>query len=443
MRGKLTRNGFAQTMPVHADPLSFTNASFRGVNQVTFSYRTDTDAAAALLPAELEIEQNPKVSVMFLSYGFSSVGPFREYIHIVHARFRGAEVGFVPHIFISNERGMLAGREREGYPKLLGEIDFDMNRASVYGLVTAQLSRPAGITLAQGIFRPSELVGEISEDEPQAIKAIGLRVFGSAFPGGPLTVCELVPSTLEFYAGEIWSGDGSLIFTGASAFSAVHGLPIVGAVEATAFYNAAFRLRRPTETYPHRLTHFMASCAEPSIKRKENDIQSSSSLSSRSVAITGAGGGLGREIALGFAAKGYAVFGTAMSDAEVRELAGVSAGQVRLTICDMTQEAAVQSWTRAVSDALRDAGLDLLINNAGILTPGPIEVLPLAAIRREFDVNVFGALSVINAFLPALRKARGRIVQVSTWTASVPLPFNGPSGASKAAMEVFATVYRA
>lgn len=250
INGKQTRSSLAQTMPVHADPLSFTNASFRGVNQVTFSYRTHTDAAAALLPAELEIEQNPKVSVMFLSYGFSSVGPFREYIHIVHARFRGAEVGFVPHIFISNERGMLAGREREGYPKLLGEIDFDMNRASVYGLVTAQLSRPAGITLAQGIFRPSELVGEISEDEPQAIKAIGLRVFGSAVPGCPLTVCELVPSTLEFYAGEIWSGDGSLTFTGASAFSAVHGLPIVGAVEATAFYNAAFRLRRPTETYP-------------------------------------------------------------------------------------------------------------------------------------------------------------------------------------------------
>jgi len=250
INGKQTRSSLAQTMPVHADPLSFTNASFRGVNQVTFSYRTHTDAAAALLPAELEIEQNPKVSVMFLSYGFSSVGPFREYIHIVHARFRGAEVGFVPHIFISNERGMLAGREREGYPKLLGEIDFDMNRASVYGLVTAQLSRPAGIMLAQGIFRPSELVGEISEDEPRAIKAIGLRVFGPAVPGGPLTVCELVPSTLEFYAGEIWSGDGSLTFTGASAFSAVHGLPIVGAVEATAFYNAAFRLRRPTETYP-------------------------------------------------------------------------------------------------------------------------------------------------------------------------------------------------
>src|ERR1700678_1405354 len=165
--------------------------------------------------------------------------------------------------------------------------------------------------------------------------------------------------------------------------------------------------------------------------------------SGRSAAVTGAGGGLGRDIALGLAAKGYIVFGTAMSAVEVQDLGEASGGRVSLTVCDLTQAEAVKAWASSVSNSLGDAGLDLLINNAGILTPGPIEVLPLDAIRREFDVNVFGALSVINSFLPALRKARGRIVQVSTWTASVPLPFNGPSGASKAAMEVFATVYRA
>ena len=165
--------------------------------------------------------------------------------------------------------------------------------------------------------------------------------------------------------------------------------------------------------------------------------------SGRSAAVTGAGGGLGRDIALGLAAKGYLVFGTAMSDAEVQDLKDASAGRVSLTVCDMTKEESVKAWAAGVTDALGDSGLDILINNAGILTPGPIEVLPLDAIRREFDVNVFGALSVMNAFLPALRKARGRIVQVSTWTASIPLPFNGPSGASKAAMEVFAAVYRA
>ena len=163
----------------------------------------------------------------------------------------------------------------------------------------------------------------------------------------------------------------------------------------------------------------------------------------RSAAVTGAGGGLGRDIALGLAAKGYRVFGTAMASGEIADLQQASGGRVALSICDITDEKSVQSWARGVSDALGAAGLDLLISNAGILTPGPLEVLPLAAVKREFEVNVFGAMSVMNAFLSALREARGRIVQISTWTANLPLPFNGPSGASKAAMEVFATVYRA
>ena len=163
----------------------------------------------------------------------------------------------------------------------------------------------------------------------------------------------------------------------------------------------------------------------------------------RSAAITGAGGGLGRDIALGLAAKGYAVFGTAIAATEVEDLKDASSGRVSLTVCDITKEHAVKAWAGGVSDALGSVGLDLLISNAGILTPGPLEVLPLDDIRHEFEVNVFGALSVMNAFLSPLRKARGRIVQISTWTASIPLPFNGPSGASKAAMEVLATVYRA
>src|SRR5260370_15019976 len=89
VKGKMSRSSLGQVMPVHADPLGFTNASFRAVNQVTFNCRTNTDAAAALLPTELEIDENPKISVMFLSYGFSSVGPFREYIHIIHASLPG------------------------------------------------------------------------------------------------------------------------------------------------------------------------------------------------------------------------------------------------------------------------------------------------------------------------------------------------------------------
>src|SRR3984957_14889638 len=162
----------------------------------------------------------------------------------------------------------------------------------------------------------------------------------------------------------------------------------------------------------------------------------------RSAVVTGAGSGLGRDIALGLAAKSYRVFGTAMSLDEIADLKKASGGAVNLSQCDITNEAAVKAWAGEVT-IQNEGRIDLLISNAGILTPGPLEVLPLNAIRHEFEVNVFGALAVVNSFLPALRKARGRIVQVTTMTAALPFPFNGPSGASKAAFYALAAVYRA
>jgi NAD(P)-dependent dehydrogenase (short-subunit alcohol dehydrogenase family) len=161
-----------------------------------------------------------------------------------------------------------------------------------------------------------------------------------------------------------------------------------------------------------------------------------------SVAITGAGSGLGREIAIGFAGKGYRVFGTARAAKDIDEVRQATRGVAKLTVCDITDEDAVRRWSKDTSDELGDSGLDVLVSNAGILTPGPLEVLSLDAIRHEFEVNVFGGLAAINAFLPALRKARGRIMQIGSMTGRLPLPFNGPSSASKAALEAFADVYR-
>src|SRR5258708_27248725 len=131
-----------------------------------------------------------------------------------------------------------------------------------------------------------------------------------------------------------------------------------------------------------------------------------------------------------------------MSSEEVADLKKASDGAVSLSQCDIPNEAAVKAWANEVP-IQTEGGLHLLISNAGILTPGPLEVLPLDAVRHEFEVNVFAVLAVVNSFLPALRKARGRIVQVSTMTAALPFPFNGPSGASKAAFDALAAVYRA
>jgi NAD(P)-dependent dehydrogenase (short-subunit alcohol dehydrogenase family) len=165
------------------------------------------------------------------------------------------------------------------------------------------------------------------------------------------------------------------------------------------------------------------------------------STAERTAVITGAGSGLGKDIALGLTGKGYRVWGTATSEAEVSDLATASGGRVTLSVVDVTDERAVRAFGASVGTEL-GTGLNLMLVNAGILTPGPLEVVPLAKIRHEFEVNVFGALASVNTFLPALRTARGRIVFTSSITAVFPLPFNGPSSASKAALEVFADIYR-
>lgn len=167
------------------------------------------------------------------------------------------------------------------------------------------------------------------------------------------------------------------------------------------------------------------------------------SKSGRSVVVTDAGRGMGREIALGLAAKRYIVFGTAASAKEAEDLRDASKGRVSLAVCDLRNTGVVSAWADGVSEAIGGSGLDILINTTAHVSPGPIELLQPGEVRKGFEANVFGGLAVINAFLPALRKSHGRIVQISSWTTDTLLHHDGVTGASQAAMEVFAAVYRA
>src|SRR5260370_20394995 len=136
----------------------------------------------------------------------------------------------------------------------------------------------------------------------------------------------------------------------------------------------------------------------------------------RTAAITGAGSGLGRSVALRLADKGYRVYGTGLVDAEVDELRDASGGRVSLSVTDITDEEAVRIWATRVGDEIGSAGLDVLVSNAGILTPGPLGVLALRAVKPEFDVHAFGSISVINASLAALRAAHRRSLHVAAST---------------------------
>ncbi|GBD46792.1 SDR family NAD(P)-dependent oxidoreductase [Methylopila sp. Yamaguchi] len=162
-----------------------------------------------------------------------------------------------------------------------------------------------------------------------------------------------------------------------------------------------------------------------------------------SVVITGAGAGLGRELALGYAAQGCIVFGTAASSAEVQELRTASGGRVSLAVSDVTKFTKGRIWAEGVSEALDGAGLDLLINRSHVIPPSPLEAVPIDTARYVFEQNVLGAMSIINAFLPALRRSRGRILQIVDAMASTPVPFSGLAGATNAALDALLSAYRA
>jgi NAD(P)-dependent dehydrogenase (short-subunit alcohol dehydrogenase family) len=151
------------------------------------------------------------------------------------------------------------------------------------------------------------------------------------------------------------------------------------------------------------------------------------------VVITGASTGIGAACALDLAARGFRVFAGVRRDADGAALRARAAAITPLPL-EVTDAASIAAAVATVSTAVGGHGLGGLVNNAGIAAGGPLEVLPLAEVRRLFEVNVFGALAVTQGFLPLLRTARGRVVNMGSIAGRVALPFIGPYSMSKAAL---------
>ena len=161
------------------------------------------------------------------------------------------------------------------------------------------------------------------------------------------------------------------------------------------------------------------------------------------VLITGASTGIGKVCALVLDRSGYRVFAgmrNTQGYESLRNEASELLSPVRLDITDSEQIAgAVEAVEK---DLGPDLGLTGLINNAGIVVAGPLEFLPLDSLRRQLEVNVIGHVAVTQAFLPLIRKGRGRIVNISTAGCHFAVPFLGAYSASKIAMEALTDALR-
>jgi len=161
----------------------------------------------------------------------------------------------------------------------------------------------------------------------------------------------------------------------------------------------------------------------------------------RSALVTGASTGIGRATALRLDASGWRVF------AGVRDpVAGESLradGSARLTpiTLDVTDPEQIAAAAALIEEASED-GLYGLVNNAGVAIPGPLETIPLEDFRRQIEVNLVAYVAVTQALLQSIRKAKGRVVFVSSIGGRMAFPFGGPYHASKFGTEAIGDVFR-
>jgi NAD(P)-dependent dehydrogenase (short-subunit alcohol dehydrogenase family) len=154
----------------------------------------------------------------------------------------------------------------------------------------------------------------------------------------------------------------------------------------------------------------------------------------KSVLITGASTGIGEACAHYFSARGWRVFAGVRQRADARRL---ESENITPVILDVTKPQHIEKAITQITDVVGEAGLQGLVNNAGVAVAGPFEFLEIAELRRQMEVNFIAQVAVTQAALPLLRRGPGRIANMSSVSGRIAAPMFGPYAASKFALEAF------
>ncbi len=160
------------------------------------------------------------------------------------------------------------------------------------------------------------------------------------------------------------------------------------------------------------------------------------------VLITGTSTGIGKATALHLDRLGYRVFACVRKQRDADAWCAQASDRLVPTLLDVTHPESILKAKQDISRSIGDAGLAGIVNNAGVAFLSPLEFAPIDTLRWLFEVNVFGLLAVTQAFLPLIRQARGRIINVSSEAVLAVAPFHGPYSASKLAVNGLSVALR-
>ena len=158
--------------------------------------------------------------------------------------------------------------------------------------------------------------------------------------------------------------------------------------------------------------------------------------------VTGASSGIGAACAGYLDEKGFRVFATVRKQSDAQALAVRGGSGLKPLFLDVTDADSIAAAAETVEAELHGAGLAGLVNNAGVSVDVPLECVDIGALRHQLEVNTIGPVAVTQAFLPLLRRTRGRVVNVSSVNGRVASAFSGPYCMSKFALEAFTDCLR-
>jgi NAD(P)-dependent dehydrogenase (short-subunit alcohol dehydrogenase family) len=162
----------------------------------------------------------------------------------------------------------------------------------------------------------------------------------------------------------------------------------------------------------------------------------------RSALVTGASTGIGRATALHLDARGWRVYAGVRREDDADSLREAATASLVPLILDITDAGQIAEAAGRIGGEGGEVGLDGLVNNAGIAVPGPLEALPIDDLSRQIEVNLTAHVAVTQAMLPAIRRARGRIVFITSIGGLISFPMFGAYHAAKFGLEAVGDAFR-
>jgi short-subunit dehydrogenase len=166
------------------------------------------------------------------------------------------------------------------------------------------------------------------------------------------------------------------------------------------------------------------------------------------VLVTGVSSGIGYHVAEELIKNDFNVFGSVRNESDANRIKETLGDKYIPLVFDVVNQKALRESVDKVKSIIGNTGLRALVNNAGIAITGPLMHIPLKEVKYQFDVNVFGLLSVTQSFLPLLGAKKnapfpaGRIINISSVSGRISFPFIGPYAGSKHAVEALSDALR-